>query len=74
MGWEKDPEGQFRIVWTQDRETKDIKEGKDVDTTRERTMRLLGEMASSLIPGIRFTVDLPSRYPGKKVPMLDLQV
>ena len=43
-------------------------------TRRERTMELMREMASSLIPGIQFTVDLPSRYPEGKVPMLDLQV
>ena len=43
-------------------------------TRRERTMELMREMASSLIPGIHFTVDLLSRYPEGKVPMLDLQV
>ena len=34
----------------------------------------MGEMASLLLPGIRFTTDLPSRYQSGKVPMLDLQV
>ena len=74
MGWERDLEGHFNLVWTQDRETRDMEEGTDVDTARERTMRLLGDMASSLIPGIKFIEDLSSRYPGRKVPMLDLQV
>ena len=74
LGWERDPGGTYRLVWSEEREARDLTEGTTPDKDRERTIGLMGEMASLLIPGITFTTDLPSRYHKKKVPMLDLQV
>ena len=74
VAWERDPDGPWRLVWTQEREDRDLKEGTDTTTNRERTMGLMREMASTLVQGICFTVDLPARYTEGKVPMLDLQV
>ena len=35
---------------------------------------MIQEMASMLVPGISFTIDLPENYNNGKVPMLDTQV
>ena len=43
-------------------------------TKEEVTMKAWGEMASSIIPGLTFTVDYPSNNPNNKVPMLDFQL
>ena len=40
----------------------------------ERSMERMRDMASSLVEGIVFTVDLPSRHKNGKVPMLDIAV
>ena len=37
-------------------------------------MELVREVADSLMPGLKFTTDLPENYPNGKVPMLDLAV
>ena len=62
------------MVWTQEREARDLARGMDLVTRRERTMALIHEMASSLVPGIYFTTDLPSNHQTNKVPILDTQV
>ena len=40
----------------------------------ERTMRLLQQVASSIHPSIRLTIDYPSKNPDGKVAMLDLKM
>ena len=74
LRWERDMDGTYKLKWDKDTETRDLQGEKSAEEAKERTMRLMGEVASLLVPGISFMVDLPSRYPTKKVPMLDLQV
>ena len=40
----------------------------------ERFMERMRDMASQLVQGIVFTVDLPSRHTSGRVPMLDISV
>lgn len=40
----------------------------------EVTMRAWGDMASSVIPGLKFTVDFPSNHDDNAVPMLDFKL
>ena len=58
-----------RIVIT--KETRREDEGIPAD---ERTMKLLQEIANSIHPSIRMTIDYPSKYVDGKVPMLDLKI
>ena len=58
-----------RIIVTE--ETKREDEGIPAD---ERTMKLLQEIANSIHPSIRMTIDYPSKYVDGKVPMLDLKI
>ena len=40
----------------------------------ERTMELIKRIGDDIHPSIQLEVDYPSRYPGKKRPILDLKV
>ena len=49
---------------------------EDVCSNRSKeevTMTVWGQIASSIIPGLQFTVDCPANNPNGKVPMLDFQ-
>ena len=69
--WERAGDGKLQLVWTKEMEDQDKKENLSPE---DQTMRKVQEMASSLIDGIRFTIDLPEKHEAKKVPMLDLAV
>ena len=52
-----------------------VEEDNVEDKSREEiTMRAWGEMASSLIPGVKFTIDYPANNTNGKVPMLDFML
>ena len=74
MSCEREPNGDLRLVWTKEREEKDLEEETDVVSCRRRKMALVLEISNSLLPGITFTVDIPSNYINGMVPMLDTQV
>ena len=69
--WERQETGELSLVWTQERMYLDVREAISEE---ERSMERLREMASDLVEGIVFTVDLPSRHRSGKVPMLDIAV
>ena len=49
----------------------DLKEGL---SDEERTMRLVVELANSVMKGQKFTLDLPEHNKSGRCPMLDLSV
>ena len=51
----------------------DLDREKDADD-KTHTMELLVEASNTIMPGLKFTYDLPSEYESNKCPMLDLQV
>ena len=59
MSWDLKPGRIPKLCWTQKQKDKDLSEGVP-DT--ERTMEIVREMASTIIPGINFTVDIHGRY------------
>ena len=69
--WKKEEKGLPMFEWTAEMETEDRK--LDV-SSEELTMGKVQHLASILIEGIKFTVDLPERHNTNKVPMLDLSV
>ena len=60
-----------KIVITQEAAEEDIKEGR---TKEEESMLAWGDMASSIIPGLVFTVDFPARHTNNRVPVLDFEL
>ena len=52
-------------------ETKKEDEGKATDL---RTFEVIQQIGNSIHPSIQVEVDVPSNYPDKKLPMLDLRV
>ena len=67
----KQEAGSLELEWTQER----FEEDHEKDEPDEvRSMERMREMASSLVEGIVFTVDLPINHESKKVPMLDIAV
>ena len=69
--WTKQKTGLPVLEWTKEMETED----KKLEVSPEElTMRKVQELASILIEGIKFTVDLPEKHETRKVPMLDLCV
>ena len=69
--WEENLEGGVRLRWSEERKAKDDTE--DV-SDEERTMELVRELADTLVPGLRFTKDIPGYHTNGKCPMLDVQV
>ena len=67
--WNSDTE---RLEWSQEADNEDRAQGAKTD--RERTFRVVQEIASSIVPGIAFTIDLPEFHPSGRVPMLDVEV
>ena len=60
-----------RLVTTEDKAYEDIDAGKSKE---EVIMSAWGAMASSIIPGLQFTVDYPNSSNNNKVPMLDFSL
>ena len=60
---------QGRITITEESRTEDEDMPND-----ERTMKLLQTIANTIHASIRMTIDYPSKYRDKKVPMLDLKL
>ena len=72
--WNKcnSPDGmKWRLEWSEERRDLDTEKN---ETDAARTIELVREVADSLMPGLKFTTDLPENYPNGKVPMLDLAV
>ena len=40
----------------------------------EHTMKVITEIANSIDVDMQFTYDVPSKYPNKKVPIMDMQI
>ena len=57
MRLDMDPGMDPKLQWSQEQEIKDQQEGI---SDQERTMDLVRRMADTVVPGINFTVDLPS--------------
>merc|ERR1712240_778483 len=51
-----------------------IEDRKGENSQEESTFEKIRILASSLVPGIEFTVDLPGRHQTGRVPMLDVEV
>ena len=60
-----------RMIVTDETVNEDLEAGRERDMI---TMEAWGSMASSIVPGLRFTTDYCSRNESKTVPMLDFQV
>ena len=69
--WVKQETGKLEVEWTQERFEEDLEKDEPDEV---RSMERMREMASSLVEGIIFTVDLPINHESKKVPMLDIAV
>ena len=48
--------------------------GREEESPEARTMRLIREEGSRVVPGIRFTSDLPKSHGDNKCLILDLKV
>ena len=59
------------MVTCEDKAVEDREAGRSKE---EVTMTAWGQMASSIIPGLNFTVDYPSNNHNHKVPMLDFKL
>ena len=64
-------QGVRQLKYDQETEQQDIKEGK---SDAKRTMDLVVEESSKVLPGIRFTADLPECNESGRCPVLDLEV
>ena len=59
------------MVTCEDKAQEDKEAGR---TKEEVTMTAWGQMASSIVPGLKFKVDFPINNTNLKVPMLDFQL
>ena len=64
--------------WKEDKITfdqADAEEDKDAGTSKEEvTMNVWGKIASTLVPGVEFTVDFPANHKNGRVPVLYFEV
>ena len=49
-------EGEWMLLWTEERQQKDDESGA---SDSERTMELIREVGDKLVPGLKLTIDLP---------------
>ena len=61
----------MEFVWSQEQATNYQEEGK---TKEEPIFEKIRDLASNLVQGIVFKVDLPGRHPSGRVLMLDIEV
>ena len=69
--WVRQETGSLELEWTEERYEEDIRKNEPDEV---RSMERMREMASSLVEGIVFTVNLPINHESRKVPMLDIAV
>ena len=67
---ESAPNG-YKLTWSEQQLHQDNTSGVGDD---QRTMTLIAHMSNQIIPGMKFTVDMPSMNASGRVPMLDLAV
>ena len=69
--WVRQETGSLELEWTEERYEEDVRKNEPDEV---RSMERMREMASSLVEGIVFTVDLPINHESKRVPMIDITV